>query len=102
MMVEIHSKKTPIVYLMMMDNHRPLSIDVIERHVEHLKRLEQQDKLVLCGPMLDYEGGLVILHADSKEEAALLADADPFIAEGYKTYQLFTIQLADQYNQYLI
>lgn len=101
-MMEAASKTMPVVYVMMMENKRSLSLEVIERHVEHLKLLEAREALVLCGPLLDYAGGMVILRAHSKEEAELLASSDPFIAEGYKTYTLYTMEVADRSNNYLL
>ena len=101
-MMEFTSQTIPVVYVMIMENKNPLSMEVIERHVEHLKLLEAQQELVLCGPMLDYAGGMVILRANSKEEADSLAKRDPFIAEGYKTYVLYSLEVADRSNNYLL
>ena len=101
-MMKFTSQTMPVVYVMMMANKKPLSLEVIERHVEHLRLLEAQQALVLCGPMQDYAGGMVILRAHSKEDADLLAKRDPFIAEGYKTYTLYTLELADRNNNYLL
>jgi len=35
-------------------------------------------------------------------KAKELAEKDPFIAEGYKTYELRTIELANKDNDYLL
>lgn len=88
------------VYVMLMSNHQPLNLEVIQRHVDHLKQLDTQEKLVLCGPFLDYSGGMVVIHADSLEDAHLICQQDPFIQEGYKTYELRTLEVANQENGY--
>ncbi len=53
-------------------------------HLDHLNSLGK--KLVFAGALLDHneqpEGSLVILEAESLDEARKLAEADPFIAAG--------------------
>ena len=55
----------------------------------------------MCGPFADFRGGMVILKTASIEEAHRIAQADPFIAEGYKTYELRTLEWARRDNNYL-
>lgn len=40
--------------------------------------------------------------ADSFEEAKKIAESDPFISEGYKTFELRTLEVANKDNNYLI
>ncbi|MBB5196569.1 YciI family protein [Anaerocolumna cellulosilytica] len=68
--------------------------------MEYLKRMEKSEKLVLCGPCLDYEGGVVVLKAKDLEEAHSLAKEDPFIANGYKTYEIRTMEWVHKENNY--
>ncbi|TFG83869.1 MAG: hypothetical protein E4G74_00525 [Erysipelotrichales bacterium] len=84
-----------------MEDKNPLNPRIIALHIEHLRYLDMHDHLILCGPFKDHSGGMVIFKAQSKEEAETLAKHDPFIAEGYKTYVLRTIELADASNGYL-
>lgn len=86
----------------LMTNQKPLSLEIVEGHVEHLKTLQEQGKLVLCGPFEDYPGGMVVVAAEDKAEAAEIAEADPFIASGCKTYELRSLQPANEGNRYLL
>lgn len=90
------------LYVMLMESRRQLEMGVIQRHVEHLKELDAAGKLFLCGPFREEGGGMVILKVPSYEQADTLAKADPYIAEGYKTYQLKTLQVAEKENGYLL
>jgi uncharacterized protein YciI len=87
---------------MLMENKKQLSLDVIQRHVEHLKELDDAGKLVLCGPFSDFSGGMVILNVLSYDEANKISQSDPYVNEGYKTYQLRTLEVADKENGYLL
>jgi len=88
------------LYVMLMENKKPLTIAVVNRHVEHLKTLDKQQKLYLCGPFIDYSGGMVILNTDTLEEAIILAKKDPFISENYKTFEIRTLEVANKENNY--
>ena len=55
--------------------HRPA-------HLAHLERLEKEGRLPLAGPFTDGEGSLIIVEADSLEEAWKLVASDPFVANG--------------------
>ena len=90
------------LFVMLMENCRPLDSGVIGRHVEHLAMLDAAGQLVLCGPFAEGRGGMVILTADSYPQAEALCRAAPYIAEGYKTYRLMTMQVADKDNGYLL
>ncbi|MDO5101069.1 MAG: YciI family protein [Eubacteriales bacterium] len=87
-------------YIYLMKNIKSLSMEVVKKHIEHLKKLDNMGKLVLCGPFTDYEGGIVILKCRDINEAKLIADEDPFIKEGYKTYELMTLCVANKENNY--
>ena len=45
-------------------------------------------------------GGMVVLNCKNIEEAREIAETDPFIAEGYKTYELRTLEIANKENNY--
>ncbi|HHY49646.1 MAG TPA: YciI family protein [Alphaproteobacteria bacterium] len=53
-------------------------------HLAHLESLG--DRLVLAGPFLDTQdrptGSLVVIDAESREEAETIAARDPFVTEG--------------------
>lgn len=89
------------VYLM---SHRPggsLTPRLVADHIEHLKRLDAAGQLVLCGPFKDFKGGMVVLKAESLEAARAIAEADPFITEGFETYELRAWELACAENGWL-
>lgn len=89
-----------MTYLYIMHNQKPLIESVIFEHVKHLKQLRSEDKLILCGPFLDHPGGMVVLQASSKEEALEIANQDPFIRDCYKTFDLYTLDVADEHNDF--
>lgn len=91
-----------MTYVYLMSNQKPINADIIKSHVEYLKELKAQGKLVLCGPFTDYPGGMVIIFAESITEATKIAESDPFIASGCKTFEIRTLELANEENNYLL
>ncbi len=91
-----------MVYAYLMKNIAELSAQVIEAHVEHLKTLDKNGSLILCGPFCDYPGGIVLFKANSREQAVSIAESDPFISSGCKSYDLRCIQVASKENNYLL
>lgn len=77
---------------------------VITRHVENLKKLDADGKIELCGPFKGYPGvaGMVVFKTQSYEEAEALCKLEPLVAEGYATYTLASLQVADRDNNYLL
>ncbi|NBH83893.1 hypothetical protein D7X88_13070 [bacterium C-53] len=77
---------------------------VITRHVENLRNLDAAGKIELCGPFKGYPGvaGMVIFKTQSYEEAEALCKQEPLVAEGYATYILAALQVADKDNNYLL
>ena len=77
---------------------------VITRHVENLRNLHAQGKIELCGPFKGYPGGagMVIFKTETYEEAEALCRLEPLVAEGYATYILAALQVADEENNFLL
>lgn len=90
------------MYVYLMKNVNPLNEEIIKSHVEHLKELENQGRLVLCGPFTDYPGGMVVFLAEDLNEATNIAKADPYIASGYKSFEIRTLEAANNENNYLL
>lgn len=90
------------MYVYLMKNLKPLNEELIKSHVEHLKELKRQGKLILCGPFKDYPGGIVIFMAEDLEEATKIAKADPFISSGFKSFEIRTLEPANDDNNYLL
>lgn len=95
--------KGPIVYVYLLDQARPdlVTAELVAAHVEHIRELDDAGQLVLCGPFVDFKGGMVVLKASSAEEARAVADRDPFVASGYETFDLRTWELGNRENGYL-
>ena len=89
-------------YVILINRKKDYTTDVINMHVEHLKRLDKNGQLILCGPFKDYGGGIVIIKAESIKEAKIIAESDPFTTKGFSTYELRTLELADKENHYLL
>lgn len=80
---------------------KTLNEQIIRQHVAHLRKLDQQGRLVLCGPFTDYKGGMIIIRAESLEEARSIAASDPFVKEGYENFELRTLELSCEENNHL-
>jgi len=91
-----------LLYIILMHNAKPLDEQAVADHVRYLAALDDAGQLVLCGPFIGEEGGIVILRAVSPEAARLAAESDPFIARGYKTYELRQLEPANRENNYLL
>lgn len=89
-----------MTFVYLMENVNLLNKDLILAHVNYLKKLDGEDKLVLCGPFSDYAGGMVVVECKDRDEAKHIADNDPFIASGCKSYQIRTIEVANKDNNY--
>ena len=85
---------------MLMENSTDLNAGIIQRHIAYLRKIDKMGKLGLCGWFTDYAGGMVVINADCYDEADQISKADPFIAEGYKTYKLRTLERATLENNY--
>lgn len=90
-----------MMFMYLMNNQKPLNSELIKSHVEYLKELKRLEKLVLCGPFTDYPGGMVIFLAEDLDEATNIAKSDPFIASGCKSFEIRTIEPANEENNYL-
>jgi len=64
-----------------------LTDELLRAHVDYLRSLRARDALPLCGPLVDNNRAVMILHAPSREDAEAMVRGDPFVARGY--YQRF-------------
>jgi uncharacterized protein len=55
----------------------PEEQDVMREHFAYLKSLLQDGKLILAGPSLDPPFGIIVLEAETEDEARRLVAADP-------------------------
>ncbi len=66
---------------------------LLPAHLEYMIGLEKRGVLFASGPLADGAGpptgaGLTILRTSSMEEARALAEADPFVKNGVRTFEL--------------
>ena len=95
------------LYVMLIERgktYNKITKAVITRHIEHIKTLDDKGELELCGPFKGFPGvaGMVILKTGSYEEAEEICKSEPLVAEGYATYKLYALQLANRDNNYLL
>ena len=76
----------------------------VESHVDNIRKLDDNGNLELCGVLRKCPGfaGMIILKADSYEEAEELCKREPLVAQGYVTYKLMTLQVGNRENNYLL
>src|ERR1700759_428651 len=70
----------------------------VEEHVAWLLDLERRDLLLASGPLLSGPGtgpgsGVTILRAPDEETARKIADGDPFVRHGLRTFGLYRWRL---------
>ncbi len=66
---------------------------MLDAHLEHQIRLEKEGIMFGAGPLSHEDGsktgtGMIIIRAQSAEEARMIADQDPFHSSGLRTYTL--------------
>ena len=78
--------------------------DAVRRHVERIRDMDDNGKLVLCGPTKGYPGvaGMVIFKAENYEEAEDVCRSEPFVIDGYATYKLVTLRPGNKENNFLL
>jgi uncharacterized protein YciI len=53
-----------------------------QAHLERMDPLNKAGKVVLAGPLTDGAGSLIVIKADSLEEAKTFAADDPYVTQG--------------------
>lgn len=94
-------------YMMMLKKSKTynrMTKKAVTEHVENIRGLDDAGKLEICGVFKGYPGmaGMYILKTDSREEAEALCEQELLVIQGYATYQLVTLQIADRENNYLL
>ena len=93
-----------VMFIEKTKTYNRLTKAAVERHVANIKALDEEGRLELCGVFKGYPGvaGMYILRADSYEEAEELCRREPLVVEGFATYKLKALQVADRENNYLL
>ena len=103
--IEYSSKwgeKMNIYVILLSSLSKPMNQEIILKHVNHLKKLDSSHQLILCGPFSDHPSGIVIIHAKDLPEATQIALSDPFVKEGYRSFEIRTLEVANKENNYLL
>ena len=95
------------LYMMFIEKtktYNKLTKAAVERHVANLKELDERGHIELAGVFKGYPGvaGMYILRAGSYEEAEELCKQEPLVLEGFATYKLKALQVANKENHYLL
>jgi uncharacterized protein YciI len=53
-----------------------------QAHLQRLEQWAQQGKVILAGPLTDKTGSLIVVEAESLEEAQTFAQGDPYMING--------------------
>ncbi len=94
-------------YMMLLEKSKTynrMTKKAVIEHVENIRRLDDAGKLEICGVFKGYPGmaGMYILKTESHEEAEALCKQEPLVVQGFVTYKLVTLQIADRDNNYLL
>ena len=93
-----------VMFIEKTKTYNRLTKAAVERHVANIKALDEEGHLELCGVFKGYPGvaGMYILRAGSYVEAEELCSREPLVTEGFATYKLKALQVADRENNYLL
>lgn len=79
---------------------RPLTAEVVDQHAAHLAELDDSGKLVMAGPIVGRQCGLIVLRTESAAEVMAIAEEDPMVRGAYQTYELGTWLMSNRRNNY--
>jgi uncharacterized protein YciI len=96
-----------LTYVMLIERgktYNKINKAMVVKHVENIRKLDDDGRLILCGPTKGYPGiaGMIIFKAENYEEAEAICKSEPFVDEGYATYKLFSMQIGNRENNYLL
>jgi len=80
-----------------------LIAEITQNHVDYLRDLDTKGVLFMCGLLKGTEEGMLMLNAQTWEEAESIVLKDPMIVnKGYKRYVIQEIVEANAGNNYLL
>ena len=77
-----------------------LTAEVIDQHAAHLAELDDSGALVMAGPIVERQCGLIVLRTESAAEVLAIAEEDPLVRGAYQTYELGTWLISNRQNNY--
>ena len=77
---------------------------LVIKHVDFLRELDDNGQLALCGISKGAPGvaGMILLKAESLEEAKEICKIEPLTEAGHTKAVISTLQVADRENNYLL
>ena len=78
----------------LISNTTPEEEEILETHFEYLKKNLDEGILILAGPCLDREFGIVIFRAESEKEAETFMNNDPAVKGGLMTAELHQFRIS--------
>ena len=93
-----------VMFIEKTKSNNRLTKAAVERHVAKLKSLDEAGRIEHAGVFKGYPGvaGMYILRAESYEEAEAICKTEPLVVEGFASYELKALQVADKENNYLL
>ena len=93
-----------VMFIEKTKSYNRLTKAAVERHVANLKSLDDEGHLEMAGVFRGYPGvaGMYLLRAESYEEAEAICKTEPLVVEGFASYKLKALQVADKENNYLL
>jgi len=83
-------------------NKGKLTQEMLEGHIAFLKKLKHLGYLIVCGPFIDNERGMIVLKCADKELATQLINEDPFVKKKYYAhYEITEFMEAKEENSWL-
>lgn len=99
--VDMASKFVRFVIFLNTVEGKKASEELIRNHISFLRKLDREEKLVMCGPFTDRRGGMIVLKAASIEEAKQIAANDPFVQEGVRSFEVRSWELSCEENNHM-
>lgn len=79
---------------------RSLTAEVIDQHAAHLAELDDRGELVMAGPIVERQCGLIVLRTESAAEVLAIAEEDPLVRGAFQSYELGTWLISNRQNNY--
>lgn len=76
------------------ENMTPDEDEIINQHFQYLKKLLDEGKLMLAGPLLDGALGLTIYNSGDEFEVKRWANEDPAVQKGVFTLEMHPLRLS--------
>lgn len=95
------SEFTRFVVLLNAVNDTQVSRRIVRDHIDFLRRLDAEGKLIMCGPFTSMNGGMIIIRSDNMEEAIEIAKKDPFVQSGARNFEVRSWELSCEANNHL-